>query len=469
MSALESNSWIKSRMVFAIFRTVLLSTLLSVPFALSSQTILSEIAVAGTVNDIQVFPYGDSLLVTLQQKIRDNITQPQVFWVYNRKVTQCPPFFDSDDQVLAIAEYRTTPCLYIADGIGKKNSLLAISSEGTQTLLSSDDLDGRIAGVFHDDRITVVTINNRKNQLKVFEIDGLKVVSEKTFVTQYNIRGSIPVAIGENDWMSIEKGMSVAKLYKYSDKLSLVIDDNQFGTMESSTTLIEFSLDTGKTQEFRIPAKGMQLFRSCLYGDKLYRLCIFRDMLYLSTNNAYTGKLLAAEKIDNGAGFKKQTITSRSGNTMIRHDNTLHGMIRLAQTCVPSISIVYPPTDTTDAELMVGTHVQEQNIVAGTYPLVGAIGGAVIAVTLRSIAINKGQYHYFYARPNRNREFDFVADADSQSANAKIDHYELVQKEQYAMHFDVKDYLKIGDAAIGLYYSTKTNTISLVKFGIRNE
>lgn len=189
-------------------------------------------------------------------------------------------------------------------------------------------------------------------------------------------------------------------------------------------------------------------------------------MIYLSMNNAYTGKLLAARKIEKADSLKKHTITSRTGKMLLRHDNTLHTMVRIAKDCLPSISLVHPATDSTEVELMVGAYMHENP--GGAYVmggvLAGAIGGAVVAITVQSIKMTRGHYHYFFTRPNSNRSFDFVSGSNSLSANAKIDRYEIVQKEQYAMRFDVKDYLKTPDGAIGLYYATETNTIRIVEF-----
>jgi len=446
--------------------------LLCLSFTVTGQTILGEIAVTGKVEDIQVFPYGDSTFVAVQRKAQDNATQPQVFWIYNGQVTQQPAPFGSEDKMLALTKFKGRPCFYIAASSGKTADIQAISIDGIHTLLYAGDFDGKITGVFHDEQLLIATINNRKDKLDIFEIEGLQVVGQKSFVTQYNIRGSLPVAIGKTDWTSIEKGMSLAKLYKYGNKLSLIIDDNQYSPMESSTTIIEFHLSTGKTEERRIPAKGMQLFRSCLYGDKLYRFSIHRDMIYLSMNDVHTGKLLAAKKMYNEKDFRNVTITSRSTITEIQHDNTLHAMIRSAQDCLPSISAVHSGADTTNIELMIGTYSTHENLNM-IYPAAGimggAIGGGVAAISIRAITMARGQYRYFFARPNSKHEFDFVAEADSRSANARIDHYELIQKEHYATRFDVKDYLRTPDGAIGLYYSIKTNTISVVKFGTEIE
>lgn len=423
-----------------------------------AQTILYESKFNGRLDNFYAVPLGDSILFSFDENGVKRTT-----WIVDSLQIRDSITID----IISSLNFNGEVYLYHLkqNKISKQLKALVANTNKKNRVESASEvaLEGTILGIYQDNNLHLVMLDDKGIEITIIEINKLDVVSKKTFKLPINVLQYITSAPA--DFYTTESevnrfiGTSKLKLFKYKQYKELYITVDETEVQLPATWVIKLNLETGDVISSKIPADNEKNeFSSFMLDEKLFRTSIGKKQFGVSvfdvnTNERIASSVLPPEQTD----FK---VYFRYGRKNVIHKReTFSRMIKGSYHHTPMVNVIKQ-----DAKYIIqwGTYYNEKGFFpygGSEFPLLGVatmIIGSVIIQSMDGPGINQ---YFYYEWNTQNNTFN-IRDTPDRMTREKIDQYEidLRRRPRY------KNYIAYKDGVAAIYYDAKLKAISVVYF-----
>jgi hypothetical protein len=414
------------------------------------QKILYE--VSGNLTAFTTLPVGDSVLFNFNKETPESQVA-YAKWIINSSAVTTSPF----SNLFSSVNYGDETYLYSLMEKNKEmqiNAVIIDKNHNQHLTDSSITITDNIVGTFVDGTsLYVVTLASNNEALTINEIKRLKIVSQVTY--------KLPIAVTvdesnpmefftEGSQLTVFKGWSKVKFYKYCDKIYLTIDKPTLGntwivsidqvtknvvsrTLQSSTEVATFLIDS-------------MIICESVYDDR-----IIITVYDLATLQEKAKKELLSTDPEFMVYF-------RYGRKHIIKKERSINMFKLLSESQAVLNVV---KKNGDYVIQTGTYFDKQvePTIMGPFSLSGLLANIIRNVF--ELAIDgpgmTRYFHYTYNPVNNNLS---MKDASIKSTKEKVDEYEIAQR----VHYQFKDYHDHKNGIVGTYYNATKKLASVVYF-----
>jgi hypothetical protein len=319
------------------------------------------------------------------------------------------------------------------------------------------------------DQLFVYAFEKNSFLIKVLEVQGLQVKSEKDFklpVDLSKFRASEIAFIPESTQVGSMQATARVKVMPTGKNIAIVVDD-PFKEYEErahlyKTTAIEIDSETGQSSMKVFAEETRHQFRSTIFQGHLFRTVNSFNEFKLQIYDLKTGSEVFRQLFPRDNAAKEVAVIFRENSTNhFAGQARLFDMIGVSDMCLPFVMVEKNETNG-NFFLTWGTY-WERNAVAPVGPnLLGMLVG-IAGTAVYSSMDGPGVTRHFDIEGNVGQGFKVVQGQSDFPVRRKIDAFEMMQNVN-RVKYRRKGYFQYGDATLGLYYYPSLNKMSLVQF-----
>jgi hypothetical protein len=409
--------------------------------------------------DFQGIPFGDSVLLSYVEVVGPNRNRvKEVKWVSKEgkmRDLYCP------QNVFAVESEEGKIYHYYREGKALKAFELAAGSETMVGLPESIEFnDVIILASYVDENLFFILLNEDGTEMSVMEVAAMRIVK----TTIYKLPIGLNEFIKKNTYIEFYdellldsfKGRARVKIFRYGNKLSLLIDDKQVEPTKKQphvTHLLSFN-EGGSVTHKVISMDGKADFGTFLFDNKLFQSRIAKDKFSMSVYDLSGNELMKyeaiADSIDTG---KKDSVkvNYRWGRENFQGWDTFRRTFKTAGSCDPIITVSGTSQNYT---IQWGTYFNDKPVgtYAGGTPLTAMIT-FFITTAIRQVSEGPGMSRYIYFETDLNKgKILPVEQPPAGLLRAKIDEYERSKQVKNKSPFESKSYIPFGDGVVAIYH-----------------
>jgi hypothetical protein len=440
---------------------------------ISAQLNLAEIKFpASKIENLQSFTHSDKIFIFYDEINSQNILKIKKYYLVdaNGSAQGFTANTLGSAVLCEVGDYDEDYYFYFVIGKRKGITLRALThnKSSNKSSIASEvvEINGELLGVWNSDGLNLVLYNKSLNQIKILHINKLQIQNEKTFDLPFDLKYDYKYLkyIPESPLTSIEQGSSHYKLYQNNKQLIISIDHkgNLGSSLTPQTIVMILNIETGTQSIHWIKANTQNNFATFIHNDFLYRLTTSKkdhkfQVLRIGDKAIVNEKIFIRDST-----LKDSSSYLRFGKSArINRKENLSKMMKIANASEPAV-LILPGKDSCEFTMLWGTYLNDKS--AGTFaggnPLASIISFA-ITTAIESLAEPSGVSRYFYMRYDCNQSFSFGN--GNKSLRQVIDNYEI-DLEKKKIFFSSKGYREYNKGILGLYFDSRTSSLTLVKF-----
>jgi hypothetical protein len=438
-----------------------------------SQTVIAEFDLAqGSIDGIQAFPFGDSILLSFSHR-----DVKKSYWINKEgEKSELKMIIRPGAPLVGIKLHAdgTLYYYYLNDIEGQLVLQAFEQRSGTKELNFSRPIfpvPGELLGTHLDkDVLTVVSYLKKEDRLRILTLDGLDILHERFFDIppdiSWHIRSNAGFIAG-NEMVDLQQADKKFKLYRERSGVVISIDQDPPGLENKKTTIIRMNVATGTRQVYKLQRRDYDQFVSFYYDDKVYQLSHSPKKYFrCDAFDLTSGKILFSKMFQKDKSTKEQKVIVHRGKSVEVGYSSLYEMLTMSEMPAPSIVVQTTP-DSTQLRLILGAvHYYEEMIFI---PFFIPLLDPSLLITLFIMPENSN-VRYFTLAGNIETGFNVypLENNPAPTIRQRIDQYEISQtsgKAKGVTGWDLlfKGYAESNDGVLGIY-KMKGKKIMLVKY-----
>ena len=429
-----------------------------------AQELIGKLSSKRTLGEFQAVAFNDSVLISYKESPKTASSRNVTKWLRLNGTLRNESYlgdvfdirkFDDGVYYYFFAEEKKRPVL---------KALIEKVGMEREEFSSYIEIGDKVIGSYFENNLFVLSFNEDTNQIRVKEINGMKVVNERKYVlpipfSKY-LKKEFQIFNGQSV-LNAFMGWAKVKFYLYKD-LYITVDEpysSDAGKKQIVQTRV-FILKSGSevVETFNFPELSRDKFCSFVTGTKLFRTTISKKKFSLNVYDLQSQKLISQREILEGQESFNAYYRHGQENIVL-HNQPMSLVMKGAWGGIPSLVVF---NDSVTHVVQWGTYFDEKGVIGVSPTNIIGLLVMVVGTTAKQLGDGPGISEYFYNEWNSSSG-EFILNKDPGNARNKIDQYEIDMALK-GVKYKYKTYVPFQEGVLALYFDDKKDEAIFVKF-----